>query len=109
MTGVQTCALPIWHTSSSAVALRLPDRAGWVVDTPGVRSFGLAHIDPARILAHFPDLEAGTGECPRGCTHDESECALDRYVAQGSAGPAGASRLDSFRRLLHSKSAAGEE
>ena len=97
------------HTSSSAVALRLPDRAGWVVDTPGVRSFGLAHIDPARILAHFPDLETGTGGCPRGCTHDEPECALDGYVAAGSAGPAGASRLDSFRRLLRSKSATGED
>jgi ribosome biogenesis GTPase len=74
-----------------------------------VRSFGLAHIDPARILAHFPDLEAGTGGCPRGCTHDEPESALDGYVAAGSAGPAGASRLDSFRRLLRSKSATGED
>ena len=33
------------HTSSSAVALALPDDDGWVIDTPGIRSFGLAHVD----------------------------------------------------------------
>ena len=75
------------HTSTSAVALRLPERAGWVIDTPGVRSFGLAHIDLARIINAFPDLEPGTEQCPRGCTHDEPECALDAWVEAGHAGP----------------------
>ena len=99
------------HTSTNAVALRLagaggePD--GWVIDTPGVRSFGLAHIDVDRIIDHFPDLAAGTEGCPRGCTHDEPECALDEWVAQGHAGPAGPARLASLRRLLASRS--GEE
>ena len=92
------------HTSSSAVALRLPDGSGWVVDTPGVRSFGLAHVDLARIIQHFPDLEPGTAQCPRGCTHDEEECALDAWVASGQAGPAGTSRLESLRRLLRARS-----
>ncbi len=95
------------HTSTNAVALRLPDDDGWVIDTPGVRSFGLAHIDPNRIIDHFPDLAEGTAECPRGCTHDEEECALDAWVADGHAGPAGPSRLASLRRLLSSRS--GEE
>jgi ribosome biogenesis GTPase len=92
------------HTSSSAVALRLPGRRGWVIDTPGVRSFGLAHVDLERIIVHFPDLEPGTEQCPRGCTHDEEECALDAWVASGQAGPAGASRLESLRRLLRARS-----
>ena len=91
------------HTSTSAVALRLPGGDGWVIDTPGIRSFGLAHVDPARIITHFPDLEAGTDECPRGCSHDEEECALDAWVAEGHAGPAGASRLESLRRLLRAR------
>jgi ribosome biogenesis GTPase len=91
------------HTSTSAVALRLPDRDGWVIDTPGIRSFGLAHVDPERIITHFPDLEAGTDECPRGCSHDEEECGLDAWVASGRAGPAGASRLESLRRLLRTR------
>jgi ribosome biogenesis GTPase len=96
------------HTSTSAVALRLPDDAGWVVDTPGIRSFGLAHVDLARIIQHFPDLEPGTAQCPRGCTHDEEECALDAWVDAGRAGPAGRARLDSLRRLLRARSGADD-
>ena len=89
------------HTSSSAVALELPT-GGWVIDTPGLRSFGLAHVDLARVIKAFPDLEPGTAECPRSCSHDEPECALDDYVASGLADPA---RLRSLRRLLRSRSA----
>lgn len=86
------------HTTTSALALPLPgDADGWVVDTPGVRSFGLHHIDPSRVILAFPELVAGTEECPRGCSHDEPECALDAWVAAGHADPA---RLDSLRRLL---------
>jgi ribosome biogenesis GTPase len=85
------------HTTTSALALPLPDDRGWVIDTPGVRSFGLHHIDPSRVIHAFPDLEPGTEECPRGCSHDEPECALDAWVAAGHAEPA---RLDSLRRLL---------
>lgn len=91
------------HTSTSAVALPLPEDRGWVVDTPGIRSFGLAHVEPDRIIGHFPDLEPGTDECPRGCTHDEEECGLDAFVESGGAGVSGAARLDSLRRLLRAR------
>lgn len=87
------------HTSSSAIALELP-AGGWVIDTPGVRSFGLAHVDLARVVHAFPDLAAGTEGCPRSCSHDEPECALDDWVATGHADPA---RLSSLRRLLRSR------
>jgi ribosome biogenesis GTPase len=93
------------HTSTSAVALRLPE-GGWVVDTPGVRSFGLAHVDPNRLLQAFPELAAGTAECPRGCTHDEPDCGLDDWVAAGHAGSSGAARLESLRRLMRARSGA---
>jgi ribosome biogenesis GTPase / thiamine phosphate phosphatase len=95
------------HTSTSAVALPLPD-GGWVVDTPGVRSFGLAHVDSDRIVAAFPDLAAGRVDCPRGCSHDEPDCALDAFVASGGAGAAGPARLESLRRLLRSRAGADE-
>ncbi|MEU9854882.1 ribosome small subunit-dependent GTPase A [Streptomyces sp. NPDC047974] len=85
------------HTTTSALALPLDAAEGWVIDTPGVRSFGLHHVDPARVIHAFPDLEPGTEECPRACSHDEPECALDAWVAEGHADPA---RLFSLRRLL---------
>ncbi|MFE7117674.1 ribosome small subunit-dependent GTPase A [Streptomyces sp. NPDC057654] len=85
------------HTTTSALALPLPDGDGWLIDTPGVRSFGLHHVDPARVVLAFPDLVPGTEGCPRACSHDEPECALDQWVADGHADPA---RLYSLRRLL---------
>ncbi|MEU3935563.1 ribosome small subunit-dependent GTPase A [Streptomyces sp. NPDC029044] len=85
------------HTTTSALALPLSDSDGWVIDTPGVRSFGLNHVDPSRVIHAFPDLERGTEGCPRACSHDEPDCALDAWVAEGHADPA---RLYSLRRLL---------
>ena len=90
------------HTSSSAVALRLPDRRGWVIDTPGVRSFGLAHVTPDDLLWAFPDLEDGATQCPPGCEHLDpaAGCHLDEWVAAGNSTP---ERLAAFRRLLSSR------
>ncbi|MCS4591757.1 ribosome small subunit-dependent GTPase A [Brevibacterium sediminis] len=91
------------HTSSSAVCLPL-ERGGWLIDTPGVRSFGLAHVDRETLLSAFPELVEATADCPRGCTHlaDSPGCRLDEWVADGKAGPGGVSRLESLRRLLPS-------
>ena len=93
------------HTSTSALMLRLPDASGWIVDTPGIRSFGLAHVDPAQLIEAFPDLAALTDGCPRGCTHGaaEPECALDEAVSAGDVDPA---RVTSYRRLLSSRETA---
>jgi ribosome biogenesis GTPase / thiamine phosphate phosphatase len=91
------------HTSSSAVALELPSGEGWIIDTPGVRSFGLAHVTPDDILGAFPDLVEGAAECPPHCTHLQADCALDAWVA---AGHATVSRLESLRRLLAAREGA---
>lgn len=92
------------HTSSSALAIRVADSApgSWIIDTPGIRSFGLAHVSADTLLRAFEDLEPGADECPRGCEHRRAEdgCELDAWVADGGAGPAGPARLASFRRLL---------
>jgi len=94
------------HTSTSAVALALPGDNGWVIDTPGVRSFGLAHVKPEEIIESFPELIDGSVDCPRACTHVSSsgerppDCSLDSWVDSGKAGKAGAQRLNSLRRLL---------
>ena len=84
------------HTSTSVVALLLPG-GGWIIDTPGIRSFGLAHVDLERVVEAFPDLHALTGACPRGCTHDEDECALSTVTT-----PDGIVRVESLRRLIRS-------
>ena len=88
------------HTSTSAIALPLP-QGGWIIDTPGVRSFGLAHVSPDTVVAAFDDLAPGLDACPRGCTHDEEECGLDAYVGDDEHLRA---RLESLRRLLRSGS-----
>jgi ribosome biogenesis GTPase len=89
------------HTTTAAIALPLPG-GGWVVDTPGVRSFGLAHVDRDRLVSCFPDLAGGAADCPGDCDHlDPEVCCLDEWVA---AGHADADRLDSLRRLLVSRS-----
>jgi ribosome biogenesis GTPase len=90
------------HTSSSAIALRLPDDPGWVIDTPGVRSFGLAHVTADDLLWAFPDLEDGATQCLSGCEHVSAEagCQLDAWVAAGNSTP---DRLAAFRRLLVSR------
>ena len=85
------------HTSSQSVALPLRG-SGWVIDTPGIRSFGLAHIKPDDVLLSFSDLAEAIEDCPRGCGHmgppADPECALDALT-----GPA-AGRVAAARRLL---------
>lgn len=82
------------HTTVAARALRLPDGAGWLVDTPGVRSFGLAHVPVDELASHVPEL-AGL-ECDLDpCLHDgEPGCRVDEADAHPE-------RLASYRRLLH--------
>ncbi|MCM3884894.1 ribosome small subunit-dependent GTPase A [Frankia sp. R82] len=86
------------HTSSAAVALRLPS-GGMVIDTPGVRSFGLGAVAPSRVLSAFSDLAAAAAYCQPGCEHlaPSPDCALDSAVTEGTAD---AARLASLRRLL---------
>nr|CRL72418.1 ribosome small subunit-dependent GTPase A [Mycolicibacterium malmesburyense] len=85
------------HTSTQSVALPL-DSGGWIIDTPGIRSFGLAHIEPDDVMLSFSDLAEAIKDCPRGCGHmgppADPECALDALT-----GPA-ANRVAATRRLL---------
>ncbi|MCH1866598.1 ribosome small subunit-dependent GTPase A [Nocardioides sp. CFH 31398] len=96
------------HTSTQALMLPLPaadgaapdeGRDGWIVDTPGIRSFGLAHVSPDDLLRSFPDLDEAAADCSRGCDHsaEAPECGLDLAVAEGRVEP---ERVDSLRRLL---------
>ena len=92
------------HTSTSAVLMDLPG-GGSIVDTPGVRSFGLRHVTPDTVVTAFADLAGGLDACPRGCTHDEPECGLDPWCAAGQAPP---ERLASLRRILQTLAEPGD-
>lgn len=85
------------HTSTQSVALELPT-GGWIIDTPGIRSFGLAHINPDAVVNVFDDLREVIELCPRGCTHlgppTDPECALDRLEG------ASARRVAGVRQML---------
>lgn len=97
------------HTSTSSEAFELPG-GGWIVDTPGVRSFGLGHVSAEDVLGVFPEVGEATEYCLPLCAHsaEEPSCAIDAWAA-GSA-PFGAidedsqsdrrARAESVRRLL---------
>jgi ribosome biogenesis GTPase len=87
------------HTSSSVVLLDLPG-GGTVIDTPGIRSLGLANVTAQDVLAAFDDLAAAAVDCPPGCGHSAEDpgCALDPWAVAGP--PARSERLGSFRRLI---------
>jgi ribosome biogenesis GTPase len=96
------------HTSVTAVALPLPG-GGWVVDTPGIRSFGLAHVSENDIVSAFEEFVEPAEECPSGCGHlgppQDPDCMLDVVVEEGTAS---AGRLASLRRLLGSRAGLDE-
>lgn len=89
------------HTSTSVVALHLPG-GGMIIDTPGIRSFGLAHVDVGRVIHAFGDLEALTADCPRACSHDEEECALSTALEHDPSAEL-VERIASLRRLIRSR------
>ncbi|MEY3538018.1 MAG: hypothetical protein RL645_832 [Actinomycetota bacterium] len=99
------------HTSTAVRAIALDEgnrNKGWIIDTPGVRSFGLGHIKPENLLRSFEDLWAVIETCPRDCSHlaGAPDCELDEAVADGRLGDSGAGRVDSLRRLIASAQSA---
>ena len=102
------------HTSSSSVALRLyateeeraagSAAAGWVIDTPGVRSFGLGHVDPANILRSFAARAHPVEEPPEGVAlKDAHDWEIVDRIAAGELGDVGRRRLESLQRLLEAQ------
>jgi ribosome biogenesis GTPase len=87
------------HTSSAAVALSLGPSRGWLIDTPGVRSFGLGHLTLEDLVRGYPELQQLLEECPKGCLHREQDpdCEL---VSAESRGQVSTARLASLRRII---------
>lgn len=94
------------HTSSSAIALKLDaqnanEHSGWIVDTPGVRSFGVAHVEATRVISAFSEFTEAITHCPKNCSHNEESCALNNWP---DLTPQNLARLESLRRVISSNS-----
>jgi ribosome biogenesis GTPase len=89
------------HTTTHSPLHRLPAPLGegWIVDSPGLKAFGLAHVDPDAIVAAFTEFGPCAGRCRfRDCRHDvEPDCAFRAEVAAGRAAPF---RLQLLRTLV---------
>lgn len=85
------------HTTSAAWLLR-PEEGLELVDTPGVRAFGLWGIDPSHLAGFYPEIAPFVGRCRfRDCEHDaEPGCAVRRAVEEGAVSRR---RYDSMRKL----------
>ena len=79
------------HTTTSMLLYQLPALGAdtWVVDSPGIKAFGLAHLDPARIAESFVELRPLLGHCRfRDCRHgSEPGCVIQSAVATGAVAP----------------------
>jgi len=75
------------HTTTSTTLYALPALGDdtWIVDSPGMKVFGLGHLDPERIAEAFVEMRPYLGHCRfRDCRHDEEpECALRAAVDAG--------------------------
>ena len=92
------------HTSSSAIAFPLDSSAGgWIIDTPGIRAFGISHISANEIINSFTDLSLIAATCMTNCSHQGGGCKLDEWAAPGGVEiPERVARLTSLRALLQS-------
>ncbi|RFA11999.1 ribosome small subunit-dependent GTPase A [Subtercola boreus] len=95
------------HTSSSTVCLRVRDHngdPGWIIDTPGVRSFGLGHVQPANILKSFANYAIPAATLPKSAGGIELSQAHDweivDRVSAGELGESGKARLESLQKII---------
>jgi len=85
------------HTTTQAVLVQLGDSTN-VVDTPGIREFGLAGLSRGELAGFFPEIAAASAACRfRNCAHvDEPQCAVRSAVGRGRIAQ---SRYHSYRRI----------
>ncbi|SDF70886.1 ribosome biogenesis GTPase [Onishia taeanensis] len=95
------------HTTTTARLYRLPspvaDDGGELIDSPGIREFGLGHLSEDEVTQGFIEFRDHLGHCRfRDCRHrQEPGCALLAAVERGDID---AARFDSYRRILASLS-----
>jgi ribosome biogenesis GTPase / thiamine phosphate phosphatase len=86
------------HTTTQTTLYPL-DADSWIVDSPGMQEFGLAHLDAEHIASAFVELRPLLGKCRfRNCRHDaEPGCVVQEAVDRGDIKPW---RITLLRQLL---------
>ncbi len=87
------------HTTTTAQLLHL-DQGGWVVDTPGIRQFGLWKIIPQELDGAFPEFRPHVARCRfPGCSHThEANCGVKQALEKGWIA---SQRYESYLDLFH--------
>jgi ribosome biogenesis GTPase / thiamine phosphate phosphatase len=93
------------HTTTSTALFHVPSGNGWIVDSPGMRVFGLAHYPPEAIERAFVELRELVENCRfSDCRHDrEPGCAVRAAVTAGHVSP---QRVELLRTLVSESKAA---
>ncbi len=94
------------HTTTVATLYRLPALDdGWIVDSPGVKTFGVADAEPLALGEAFVEMRPWLGNCRfRDCLHvAEPGCAVAEAAAQGAIAP---QRMALYRALVEESRAA---
>jgi ribosome biogenesis GTPase len=93
------------HTTTSTTLYPLGDDS-WIVDSPGMKVFGLSHVDPEELPSAFVEMRPFIGHCRfRNCRHDaEPDCALTQAVARGQIAPQRLRLLHALLREVETKS-----
>ena len=86
------------HTTTALEMFPLDgnDESGTIVDTPGIREFGLWDVDGEDLALYFPEMRPLVGRCRFGldCRHDEEPgCAIRKAVTDGQISPLSLSQL----------------
>lgn len=98
------------HTTTETALFTLPGSTdGWIVDSPGMKVFGIAHADPDALPEAFVELRPLLGHCRfRDCHHDrEPGCAILAAVGEGRVAPQRLALLHALQREVaaaHDKS-----
>ena len=85
------------HTTTFSTMYRVAD--GFIIDTPGVKGFGLIDIDDKELWHYFPEMISRAGECKFfNCTHThEPHCAVIEAVKREEIA---FSRYESYLKIL---------
>tara|TARA_R110000824_G_scaffold336_3_gene1875 strand:+ start:26758 stop:27813 length:1056 start_codon:yes stop_codon:yes gene_type:complete len=88
------------HTTTSARLFHFP-AGGDLIDSPGIREFGMWHMSPEEVFRGFKEFSDYAGRCKfRDCKHDqEPDCAFKLAVEQGKIQPR---RMQSYQQILQS-------